>query len=344
MSQEAGAGALTLTKKDFVSDQQVKWCPGCGDYSVLSSIQSVMPELGIPKEKIVFISGIGCSSRFPHYMNTYGFHTIHGRAPAVATGLKLTNPDLSVWVITGDGDALSIGGNHLLHAIRRNIGLKIVLFNNSIYGLTKGQASPTSKKGLKTKSTPFGLLDPSFNPVCFAVSSGGTFVARTTDKDPKHMQEVLLKAAKHKGTAFIEVLQNCVMFNDKVHAEITSPETKDNNQLKLENGKPMIFGPEGDKKGLRFNPKTFEMEVVKLGENGITESDLLVHKEDSHDVAVQISLANLTLPAALGVIRAVEWEAPYEEEVYGQMRAVTEQKGKGDLEKLLLSGNTWTVS
>ncbi|MFN5540299.1 MAG: 2-oxoacid:ferredoxin oxidoreductase subunit beta [Candidatus Melainabacteria bacterium] len=331
----------TLTKKDFVSNQEVRWCPGCGDYSVLSSVQSVMPEIGVPKEKIVFISGIGCSSRFPHYMNTYGFHTIHGRAPAVATGLKLANPDLSVWVITGDGDGLSIGGNHFIHAIRRNIGLKILLFNNKIYGLTKGQYSPTSNVGTKAKSTPYGSLDRTFNAVSVAIGAGATFIARTIDTDPKHMQETFKRASEHNGTAFVEILQNCVIFNDKIHAPVTAPANRDDNQLRLIHGKPMLFGKD-NKKGIRLNAQTYSVEVVEIGVDGITEQDILVHDENVPNPSLHFLIGDLNLPAALGVIRSVEIPK-YEDEVHDQIKHIQELKGKGNLNKLLKGNETWTI-
>jgi 2-oxoglutarate/2-oxoacid ferredoxin oxidoreductase subunit beta len=332
----------TLTKKDFVSNQEVRWCPGCGDYSILSSVQSVMPEIGVPKENIVFISGIGCSSRFPHYMSTYGFHTIHGRAPALATGLKLANPELSIWVVTGDGDGLSIGGNHLIHTIRRNVGLKILLFNNKIYGLTKGQYSPTSDIGTKAKSTPFGSLDRSFNATSVAIGTQATFVARTVDTDPKHMQETLKRAASHKGTAFVEILQNCVIFNDKVHSPVTAQENREENQLRLIHGQKMLFGKD-KKKGVRLNPQTFSLEVVAIGENGITEADILVHDETVSSPSLHFLIGELHLPAALGVIRAVEEEPAYEEQVIDQIKNIQKLKGQGDLKKLVASGETWTI-
>ncbi|MDX1920425.1 MAG: 2-oxoacid:ferredoxin oxidoreductase subunit beta [Candidatus Caenarcaniphilales bacterium] len=331
----------TLTKKDFASSQDVRWCPGCGDYSILSSIQSVMPEIGVPKEKIVFVSGIGCSSRFPHYMSTFGFHTIHGRAPALATGLKLSNPELSVWVVTGDGDGLSIGGNHLIHCIRRNIDVKILLFNNKIYGLTKGQYSPTSDVGTKAKSTPYGSLDRSFNATSVALGSQATFVARTIDTDPKHMQEIFKRAANHKGTAFVEILQNCVIFNDKVHASVTASENRDENQLRLVHGQPILFGKD-KKKGLKLNTSTLELEVVELGVNGITEKDILVHDEKIVNPSIHFLIGELDLPAALGVIRDVQGPN-YEEDVHNQIKKIQELKGTGNMEKLFKSGDTWTI-
>ncbi|PIQ28238.1 2-oxoacid:ferredoxin oxidoreductase subunit beta [bacterium (Candidatus Blackallbacteria) CG17_big_fil_post_rev_8_21_14_2_50_48_46] len=332
----------TLTKKDFASDQEVRWCPGCGDYAILNSIQSLMPTLGIPKEKIVFVSGIGCSSRFPYYMSTYGFHTIHGRAAAIATGLKTINPDLSVWVITGDGDSLSIGGNHFIHAIRRNLDVNIILFNNEIYGLTKGQYSPTSPTGLVTKSSPYGSLERKFSAASLSIGAEATFFARTIDAEPKYMQEILTRAAAHKGTSVVEVLQNCVIFNDGAHKHITDRASKEENQLRLEHGKPMVFGAKRDK-GIRLNGIT--PEVVTLGENGITEADLLVHDERAQEPTLAYFLSRMRppeFPAPLGVFRSIE--APsYSEQVHRQIEDVREKKGAGDLRKLLYSGDTWEV-
>jgi 2-oxoglutarate ferredoxin oxidoreductase subunit beta len=271
-----GSGAaVQLTAKDFKSDQEVRWCPGCGDYAILSAVQGFMPQLGIPREKIVFVSGIGCSSRFPYYMNTYGMHSIHGRAPAIATGLSVTRPDLSVWVITGDGDALSIGGNHLIHALRRNVNLKILLFNNQIYGLTKGQYSPTSELGKITKSTPMGSLDHPFNPVSVALGVEATFVARTIDSDRKHLTEVLTKAAAHKGTAFVEIYQNCNIFNDGAFDLLKEPDTRADNQIRLEHGKPIRFGADGER-GVRLTDDC-RVELVEVADVG-TDA-LLVHDE-----------------------------------------------------------------
>src|SRR3954452_17106608 len=252
----------TTTAKDWASDQEVRWCPGCGDYAVLKAVQRTMPDLGVAREKTVFVSGIGCSSRFPYYMNTYGFHTIHGRAPAIATGLKVSNPELQVWVITGDGDGLSIGGNHLLHAIRRNVDLKIILFNNEIYGLTKGQYSPTSRSGTKTKSSPTGSFEDPLHPLTVAIGAGATFVARSTDVDIKHLTEVMTRAARHKGTAFVEVYQNCKIFNDPIFEYATDKSVKAEHLLYLEHGKPLVWGPKNDR-GVRINPQTLGLEVVQ---------------------------------------------------------------------------------
>ena len=339
------AESATLTKKDFVSDQEVRWCPGCGDYSILSQIQKVLPELGVPKERYAFVSGIGCSSRFPYYMNTYGFHTIHGRAAAVATGLKTARPDLSVWVITGDGDGLSIGGNHLIHAIRRNIDLKIVLFNNRIYGLTKGQFSPTSEVGKITKSTPYGSIEEPFNPVFLALACNATFVARTIDREPKHMQQVLRRAAEHKGVAFVEVLQNCSVFNDGAFENITDKKVKKEQQLLLEHGRPMRFGPGGEK-GIRMRDLT--PEVVTLGEGGIAEDDLLVHDEAAPEPTLALLLARLgfpVYPTPIGVLRAVD-SMPYDRAVHEKIAEIQKSAGPVDdaaMQELLSGRATWDV-
>ena len=340
----ATAPLVKLTRKDFTSDQDVRWCPGCGDYAILAQVQKVMPDLGIPRENIVFISGIGCSSRFPYYMNTYGFHTIHGRAPAVATGLKVSRPELMVWVATGDGDGLSIGGNHLIHALRRNVDLKILLFNNRIYGLTKGQYSPTSELGKKTKSTPYGSIDHPFNPISVALGAEASFVARTIDTETKHMQDVLMRAAKFKGSAFIEIYQNCNVFNDGAFETLTDKATKQDVQLVLEHGKPMIFG-KAKNKGVRLTGM-FHPEVVTLGENGVTEKDLLVHDETAPNGGLAFLLSQLEppeYPVALGVLRAVE-RPTYDQMSHDLEVKQRAQKGDGDLKKLLNSGETWSVS
>ena len=327
-------------KKDFISDQEVRWCPGCGDYAILSSIQMAMTKLGKKKEDIVFISGIGCSSRFPYYMNTYGLHTIHGRAPAVATGLKLTNPNLEVWVITGDGDGLSIGGNHLIHALRRNVNLNIVLFNNEIYGLTKGQYSPTSSVGTVTKSTPFGSIDEAFNPANLTIGAGTTFFGRTLDTDPKHMMEVCKQASEHPGVSMIEIFQNCVIFNDKVHDEYTNRKTRDETTVFLEHGKPLIFS-KAKNKGIRLNG--FTPEVVTIGENGITEDDLLVHDEKDPTLPlIYTQFRGLGLPVPMGVFKKVELPV-FEDAVIEQMDKVKEKKGAGKMSDLIMSGETWEV-
>ncbi|MSP60079.1 MAG: 2-oxoacid:ferredoxin oxidoreductase subunit beta [Myxococcales bacterium] len=338
------AAPIKLTRKDFTSDQDVRWCPGCGDYAILAQVQKVMPELGVARENIVFVSGIGCSSRFPYYMNTYGFHGIHGRAPAIASGLKISRPELQVWVVTGDGDGLSIGGNHLIHALRRNVDLKILLFNNRIYGLTKGQYSPTSELGKKTKSTPYGSIDHPFNPISVALGAAASFVARTIDTETKHLQEILLRAARFKGSAFIEIYQNCNVFNDGAFEVVTDKATKSDNQVVLEHGKPLIFGKERNK-GVRLTGM-FQPEVVTLGENGITEKDLLVHDETAPNAGLAFLLSQLEPPAfpvALGVLRAVE-RPTYDQLAVDQEKKLLGSKGDGDLRKLLHSGETWEVS
>lgn len=333
------ASAPKLTRKDFVTDQDVRWCPGCGDYSILAQVQKVFPELGVPRENIVFISGIGCSSRFPYYMNTYGFHSIHGRAPAIATGLKVSRPDLMVWVVTGDGDGLSIGGNHLIHALRRNVDLKILLFNNRIYGLTKGQYSPTSELGKITKSTPLGSADHPLNPLLLALGADATFVARTIDVEAKHQQDIIRRAAEHKGSAFVEILQNCNVYNDGAFAALTDKETKADTQLVLEHGKPMIFGKNRDR-GIRLNGLT--PEVVTLG-NGVSTADLLVHNE--HDPVIAFILSRMAPPAfptPIGVLR-VEQKPTFDALMNRQLEEAKAKSGEGDLEKLLHRGDVWTV-
>ena len=331
-----------LKKADFVSDQEVRWCPGCGDYAILNNVQKVMPELGIPREKIVFVSGIGCSSRFPYYMNTYGFHSIHGRAPAIATGIKCANPELSVWVITGDGDALSIGGNHFMHAIRRNLDLNYILFNNRIYGLTKGQYSPTSEFGKRTKSTPAGAIDYPVNPLSLPVASEATFVGRSIDIDVKHLGSVVEAAAKHKGISFVEVYQNCNIFNDHAFDQFAERSVRQDRVLYLEHGKPMIFGKDG-KRGIRMNGAL--PEVVTIGENGVTEADLLVHDIYLEDPSVAFMLARMEqpdFPQPVGIFRAVE-RATYEDLMANQIHDAIAKSGPGSLDKLINSGETWVV-
>jgi 2-oxoglutarate ferredoxin oxidoreductase subunit beta len=352
-SSEAYAGSMAagevapppvkLTKADFVSGQEVRWCPGCGDYSILNNVQKVMPELGIPREKIVFVSGIGCSSRFPYYMNTYGFHSIHGRAPALATGIKAANPDLSVWVITGDGDALSIGGNHFMHAIRRNLDMNYILFNNRIYGLTKGQYSPTSELGKKTKSTPMGVIDYPLNPLSVAIASEATFVARSLDIDVKHLGITVQAAARHKGVSFVEVYQNCNIFNDHAFDYFAERSIRSDHMIYLEHGKPMVFGKDQDK-GIRMNGA--QPEVVQLGsETGLNENDLLVHDIHLKDPSVAFMLARMeqpSFPQPVGIFRAVE-RATYEDMMTDQIEAAIAKSGPGSLEKLINSGDMWTV-
>ncbi|GIK24529.1 MAG: 2-oxoacid:ferredoxin oxidoreductase subunit beta [Rhodocyclaceae bacterium] len=333
----------TLTKKDFESNQDVRWCPGCGDYAVLAQIQKLMPQLGIPRENFAFISGIGCSSRFPYYMETYGMHSIHGRAPAVASGLKLARPELSVWVVTGDGDALAIGGNHFIHAMRRNIDLKIILLNNRIYGLTKGQYSPTSELGKKTKTTPLGNIDRPFSPVAVALGAGATFVARTVDADQAHMAQVLKRAAEHKGTAFVEIFQNCIVFNDGAYEAITDKSVRDDARLLLEHGKPLVFGKNRDK-GVRL--RGLEPEVVTIGEDGVTEADLVVHDEAAEHSGLAFFLSQFDapkFPVPLGVFRAAS--QPSYEELNNQLHAdARARRGQGDLAALFNSGDTWTIA
>ena len=326
---------LKLSRKDFQSDQTVRWCPGCGDYAILAVMQKVLPEFGMPKENFVFVGGIGCAARFPYYMNTYGFHTIHGRAPAFATGVKVTQPGLSVWVISGDGDALSIGGNHLIHAMRRNIGIKILLFNNRIYGLTKGQYSPTSLVGAKTKSTPVGSIDYPIHPISLAVGAECSFIARTVDRDQKHMAQVLTAAAKHEGTAFVEIMQNCIVFNDGAWHQYTEKGIKEQNVLYLDNGKPLVYGPEDDRKGIRLHD--FKTEVTSAD-----ASDLTVHREDDEEGAYVHMLSRMEAdggPLPLGIFRSVE-RPPYEVMVHQQVDDAI-AKGEGNVDDLLASGDTW---
>ncbi len=330
-----------LTPKDFASDQDVRWCPGCGDYAILAQVKKILPELNVPKENLVCISGIGCSSRFPYYLDTYGIHSIHGRAPAVATGLKVVRPDLHVWVATGDGDGLSIGGNHLLHAIRRNINMTILLFNNRIYGLTKGQYSPTSERGKKTKSTPYGSIDYPLQPLSVAIGAEATFVARTHDVNVKHLGVILERAAHHKGTAFVEIYQNCNIFNDGAFEYATGKDTKEDTTIVLEHGRPLLFGKARDK-GIRLNG--IDPEVVQLGD-GITEDDLLFHDEKAIEPTLAYLLSRMYYPAfpePIGVFRAIE-RPTYDEMLDDVVKRAIETKGEGKLEDLLHAGETWTV-
>jgi 2-oxoglutarate/2-oxoacid ferredoxin oxidoreductase subunit beta len=330
-----------LSKKDFESSQDVRWCPGCGDYAVLAQVQKLLPTLGIPRENFAFISGIGCSSRFPYYMETYGMHSIHGRAPAIASGLKLARPELSVWVVTGDGDALAIGGNHFIHAMRRNVDLKILLLNNRIYGLTKGQYSPTSEMGKKTKTTPLGSIDRPFNPLALALGAGATFVARAVDTDLPNLQAVLARAAQHKGTAFVEILQNCIVFNDGAYDTLTDKQTRADARIVLEHGKPLVFGKERQR-GIRLNG--LSPEVVELG-NGISEADLMVHDESAANSALAFLLAQLEapdFPVPLGVFRSLDMPT-YQQRNAEQAEQARQAKGNGKLASLLNSGDTWTI-
>jgi 2-oxoglutarate ferredoxin oxidoreductase subunit beta len=336
------AATVPYTKKDFQSDQEVRWCPGCGDYAILSAVQSVFPELGVPRERFVVVSGIGCSSRFPYYVNTFGFHTIHGRAPAVATGIKIARPELEVWVATGDGDSLSIGGNHTIHMLRRNVGIKVLLFNNRIYGLTKGQYSPTSELGKKAKSTPHGSLDRPFNPLSLALGAEATFVARSVDVFQAHLKSVLKKAAAHRGAAFVEILQNCNIFNDGAWDRVSDRELREETTIALEHGQPLVFGKARDK-GLRFDG--LSLQVVQLG-GGVSERDLVVHDERHPEPAYAFLLSRMDtmpgFPTPIGVLRDVE--APvYEEAVAAQAASVVTRRGRGDLGALLRGGDTWEV-
>jgi len=328
-----------LKPADFASDQDVRWCPGCGDYSILAQMKKVLPEVGATQENTVFVSGIGCSSRFPYYMNTYGMHSIHGRAPAFATGLKSTRPELSVWVITGDGDALSIGGNHFMHIIRRNVDVNIVLFNNAIYGLTKGQYSPTSKVGSVTKSTPRGSIDHPLNPISVAIASEATFVARSIDTNIKHLVSMLKRAAGHKGTSFIEVYQNCNVFNDGTWDYAKDKATKDQTTIMLDHGKPLIF--DGGTKGIRLNG--FVPEVVSL--DNVPQDDLLFHDEKAANSQLAFLLSRLRqpeFPEPIGVFRDVD-RPTYDDLINSQVEDAKQEKGQGDLAKLFHSGDTWTV-
>jgi 2-oxoglutarate ferredoxin oxidoreductase subunit beta len=328
-----------LSPNDFASDQEVRWCPGCGDYAILKAVQKTLAEVGASRENTVFVSGIGCSSRFPYYMATYGFHTIHGRAPAVATGLKLANPDLDIWVVTGDGDGLSIGGNHLLHVLRRNVDLQILLFNNEIYGLTKGQYSPTSRVGTRSPSTPFGSIEMPVVPAVFALGSGARFVARAVDTQIPHLISVLKRAHAHRGASFVEIFQNCVVYNDNVFADFTERSVALDRQVLVEHGKPLIFGKEKNR-GLRLKPKAIELEVVTIGENGVTESDILVHDERNRALASLLaSLSPPDFPEAIGVLYCDPAQA-YEKAIYEQMK---DAKGPTDLATLIRTGRTWLV-
>nr|WP_235030152.1 2-oxoacid:ferredoxin oxidoreductase subunit beta [Nonomuraea solani] len=327
------------TLKDFKSDQEVRWCPGCGDYAILAAVQSFLPELGLKRENIVFVSGIGCSSRFPYYLNTYGFHSIHGRAPAIATGLAASRPDLSVWVITGDGDALSIGGNHLIHALRRNVNLNILLFNNRIYGLTKGQYSPTSEVGKITKSTPMGSLDKPFNPISLAIGAEASFVARTIDSDRKHLQSVLREATAHRGTSLVEIYQNCNIFNDNAFEQLKDPEVRDDITLRLEHGQPIVSNTKAV-----VRAATGGIEVV--ARESASEDEILTHDAHNPDPSVAFALSRLDEPAfehvPIGIFRQVDRPA-YDVLMAEQLEEAVAQKGPGDLSDLLLGGDTWRI-
>ena len=328
------------TKEDFKLDGPVKWCAGCGGHAVLNSVKSVLPETGIDKEKVVFVSGIGCSSRFPYYINSYGFHSMHGRANPIASGIKVSNPNLSVWIVTGDGDSMAIGGNHFIHTIRRNINVNILLFNNKIYGLTKGQYSPTTPKGSVTKSSPDGTIENAFMPGELTMGAQGTFFARTVDSDPKMMKKVFRAAADHKGTSVVEILLNCVIFANQVHKDITGRDVRDDHQIFLEHGKPMVFGKERNK-GLMM--KCNKMEVVTIGENGVTEDDLIIHNTKDVDDTNHYRLVRMGLPefpVAMGVIRAIETDV-YESQMFDQVQHARKTTKIKTMDDLLLSGNVF---
>ena len=336
------------SRQDFTSDQTVRWCPGCGDYSILAQVQKIMPavceEAGVPKEKVVFLSGIGCSSRFPYYMNTYGFHSIHGRAPTFATGVKVANPELMVWVVTGDGDGLSIGGNHLVHCLRRNLDMKILLFNNRIYGLTKGQYSPTSELGKRTKSSPMGTTEQPINPLSISIAAEATFVARSIDTDSKNLQDILMRAARHKGSAFVEIFQNCNVFNDKTFSSFTERAVRDEKTITLKHGEPLIFGKDQDKcivldqDSDELKPKVAQVADVK-------KEDILVHNESAENPAQAYLFSQLgepDFPVPLGVFRSVT-RPTYEDLVDEQIASAIEKNGKGNINALLEAGDTWSV-
>jgi 2-oxoglutarate ferredoxin oxidoreductase subunit beta len=331
-----------LTRKDFESPQDVRWCPGCGDFSVLKQVQMVLPKLGIPRENFAFISGIGCSSRFPYYMETYGMHGIHGRAPAIATGLKLSRPDLSVWVVTGDGDALAIGGNHFIHLVRRNVDVNLILLNNRIYGLTKGQTSPTTQMGKPTRTSPEGIADRPVEPISLALSMGATFVARAVDIDQQNLRDILERAARHKGTSLVEIYQNCHVFNDGTFEAVADKKVRDEHRVMLEHGKPLVFGKDRDK-GVRLNG--LEPEIVSLADGEFTEADLLVHDETAEQSVLAFFLSRMQypeFPVPMGVFRAVEHRC-FGESIRDKEAIIRGKKGPADWDKLVKSGNTWTV-
>jgi 2-oxoglutarate ferredoxin oxidoreductase subunit beta len=345
MSESVQTAVQNLTSKDFQSDQEVRWCPGCGDYSILAQVQKIMPTLGIPRENIAIISGIGCSSRFPYYMETYGMHSIHGRATAIASGLKAARPDLSVWIVSGDGDSMSIGGNHTIHLLRRNFNVNFMVFNNQIYGLTKGQYSPTSEEHKVTKSTPYGSLDHPFNPLALAMGADGTFIARSMDRDPKHLQEMLLRSNAHKGTSFLEIYQNCNIFNDGAFEIFTEKATKPIETLFLEHGKPLLFGANKEK-GIKLDG--FKPVVVELG-NGVSAEDCWIHDEkDFYKAQILVRMFDDPrieghLPRPFGVFYQTDRPC-YEDMLQEQIDEVMTKKGKGDLNKLLRGHETWTIA
>jgi 2-oxoglutarate/2-oxoacid ferredoxin oxidoreductase subunit beta len=336
-----GDGASVATKADFTSDQDVRWCPGCGDYAILATVQRLMPELGVPRENVVFISGIGCSSRFPYYMNTYGMHSIHGRAPTIVTGLKSARPDLDVWMITGDGDSLSIGGNHIIHIMRRNVNAQIILFNNQIYGLTKGQYSPTSEVGKVTKSSPFGSLDHPFNPIALVLGAEASFAARTMDRDPKHMKKMFMRAHDYRGTGFVEVYQNCNIFNDGAFFQFTEKESKSDRTIYFEHEKPLVYA--GGTKGLRLDG--FNLESIDLENGNLGVDDCLVYDETSRELAGIMARVHWKpdLPQPFGVFYR-EDRPSYDDLLHDQINAVIERSGKGSLKKLLEEGETWEIT
>ena len=333
-----------LQPKDYASDQEIRWCPGCGDYAILKAVHKALADMGAERERTVFVSGIGCAARFPYYMSTYGFHTIHGRAPAIATGIKLANPELDVWVITGDGDGLSIGGNHMLHVLRRNVDVQIVLFNNEIYGLTKGQYSPTSRRGTKSPSTPQGSVDYPVSACSFALGAGARFVARSVDTLQAHLVGVLKRARAHRGASFVEVFQNCVVFNDGAFDAFTAKDVATDTQIHVEHGKPLLFGA-GKNRGLRLKPGKLEFEVVTLSEGGVTADDVLVHDETNRALAqMLIALEPPAFPVALGVIYCSPM-ASFEAEVYAQAGVAGAGRGAPDLAELFATKEgTWTVT
>ena len=331
-----------LTAQDFTSDQEIRWCPGCGDYAIVKAVRKALAEIGTATKDVVFVSGIGCAARFPYYMATYGFHTIHGRAPAIATGVKLANPDLDVWVVSGDGDGLSIGGNHTLHALRRNVDLNILLFNNEIYGLTKGQYSPTSREGTRSPSTPLGSVDHPLSATRFALGAGGRFVARAIDTDQKRLPDILKAAHGHRGTSFVEIFQNCIVYNDGAFDAFAARKNAPETQIFLEHGKPLIFGRERNR-GLRLAPGTFSLEVATLGEDGVDESDLLVHDQTNRPLAgILAEMEPPDFPVALGVLFCSPEES-YEASVYAQIEAAKTSSDAPGIEALLRTGHTWTV-
>ena len=331
---------LPLAPKDYASDQEVRWCPGCGDYAILKAVQKTLADIGAVPDKTVFISGIGCAARFPYYLATYGFHTIHGRAPAIATGVKLANPELDVWVITGDGDCLSIGGNHTLHILRRNVDVQILLFNNEIYGLTKGQYSPTSRQGTRSPSTPQGSLEHPVSACAFALGAGGRFVARAVDTQQPHLVEVLKRAHAHRGASFVEIFQNCVVYNDGVFDDFTAKEVAPDAQLPVQHGQPLLFGKD-QRRGLRLDPRRLALEVVTVGEGGVTAADVLVHDQTNRTLAGMLAaLEPPDFPVALGVLYC-DPATPYEADVYAQVSAAGEPAG--GLDGLLRSARTWSV-